>query len=69
MSAILALLQVIPKLIDLAIRLGEQVKQSRMDEWLMDVDASVRKLEEAKTPDEKRGAAVDIARLLAGRRP
>ena len=69
MSALLALLQVIPKLIDLAMRLGEQVKQARFDEWLADVDSTIQKLEHAQTPEEKRNAAVDVARIIAGRRP
>jgi len=68
MQGILALLSVIPKLIDLAMRLGEQIKQHNLDQWLSDVDASIKQLEGAKSPEEKRGAALAISRIIAGRR-
>jgi len=68
MQGILALLAVIPKLIDLAVRLGEQIKQHNFDQWLQDVDASIKQLEGAKSPEEKRGAALAISRIIAGRR-
>ena len=68
MQGILALLAVIPKLIDLAMRLGEQIKAHNLDQWLLDVDAGIKQLEGAKTPEEKRGAALAISRIIAGRR-
>lgn len=68
MQGILALLAVIPKLIDLAVRLGEQIKAHQFDQWLEDVDASIKQLEGAKSPEEKRGAALAISRIIAGRR-
>lgn len=68
MQGIIALLAVIPKLIDLAMRLGEQIKAHNLDQWLSDVDASIKQLEVAKSPEEKRGAALAISRIIAGRR-
>ena len=68
MQAILALVAALPKLIDLAVRLGEQVRAHRFDQWLEDVDASIKQLEQAKSPEEKRGAALAISRIIAGRR-
>lgn len=68
MQGILALLAVIPKLIDLAVRLGEQIRAHQFDQWLEDVDASIKQLEGAKGPEEKRGAALAISRIIAGRR-
>ncbi len=68
MQGILALLAVIPKLIDLAVRLGEQIKAHNFDQWLSDVDASIKQLEGARSPEEKRGAALAISRIIAGRR-
>jgi hypothetical protein len=68
MQGILALLAVIPKLIDLAVRLGEQIRAHEFDQWLQDVDASIKQLEGAKSPEEKRGAALAISRIIAGRR-
>jgi hypothetical protein len=68
MQGLLALLAVLPKLIDLAMRLGEQIKQHNLDQWLADVDASIKQLEGAKSPEEKRGAALAISRIIAGRR-
>ena len=68
MQGILALLAVIPKLIDLAVRLGEQIKAHNFDQWLSDVDASIKQLEQARSPEEKRGAALAISRIIAGRR-
>ena len=68
MQGILALLAVIPKLIDLAVRLGEQIRAHQFDQWLEDVDASIKQLEGAKSPEEKRGAALAISRIIAGRR-
>lgn len=68
MQGILALLAVIPKLIDLAVRLGEQIRAHEFDQWLSDVDASIKQLEGAKSPEEKRGAALAISRIIAGRR-
>ena len=68
MQGILALLAVVPKLIDLAVRLGEQIRAHQFDQWLEDVDASIKQLEGAKSPEEKRGAALAISRIIAGRR-
>jgi hypothetical protein len=63
-----AFLSVLPKLIDLAIRLGDQIKQHNFDQWLNDVDQSIKLLESAKSPEDKRGAALAISRIIAGRK-
>ena len=68
MAGLWAFLSVLPKLIDLAIRLGDQIKQHDFDKWLADVDQSIKLLESAKSPEEKRGAALAISRIIAGRR-
>lgn len=67
MQSIMAFLAVIPRLIDLAIRLGEQIRESKFDAWLESLDESVRALEAAKSPEEKRNAAVAISRVIARR--
>jgi hypothetical protein len=63
-----AFLSVLPKLIDLAIRLGDQIKQHNFDQWLADVDQSIKLLESAKSPEDKRGAALAISRIIANRK-
>jgi hypothetical protein len=68
MQGLLALLAVLPKLIDLAVRLGEQIRAHQFDQWLEDVDSSIKQLEGARSPEEKRGAALAISRIIAGRR-
>jgi truncated hemoglobin YjbI len=68
-ASLLAFLQLIPRLIDLAIRIGEQIRVHRFDEWLNDIDETVKRLEAAKSPEEKRNAAVEVCRIIAGRRP
>lgn len=68
LTAILALIRVLPKLIDLLVRLGNQIEQNRVDEWLEDVDASIRKLESAKTAEDRRDAAISVGRAFARRK-
>lgn len=68
LSAIFALIRVLPKIIDVMIRLGNQIEQNRVDEWLADIDASIRSLETAKTSEARREAAISISRVFARRR-
>jgi len=67
MAGLWAFLTMIPKLLDLAIRLGDQIKKHEFDRWLEQVDQGIKLLETAKSPEEKRGAALAISRIIANR--
>lgn len=68
MTAFLSFLALIPKVIDLVVRLAEQAEKNNLEKWLSDVDASIKQLESAKTSQEKRDAAVFISRVIARRK-
>jgi hypothetical protein len=61
MSAILSFLAIIPKLLDLAERLGAYVEKQNVSAWLDDLDKAVSDLEKAQTPKEK----IDAARKIS----
>lgn len=68
MAGLLAFFSVVSRLIDLAIRLGDQMQSNRFDQWVEELDASVKQLEAAKSPEEKRNAALSISRVIARKR-
>jgi len=67
-AGLLAFFSVVSRLIDLAIRLGDQMQSNRFDQWVEELDASVKQLEAAKSPEEKRNAALSISRVIARKR-
>lgn len=69
MAGLISFFTLLARLIDLAVRLGDQMREQRLDEWIESIDESMKKLEAAKTPEEKRDAALSISRVIARRRP
>ncbi len=66
-SGIFALIQALPELFKLLNRLGDVVDkfmkwthEHELEKWISDLEASIDKLENAKTPSEKLGAAQSI---------
>lgn len=63
-EGVLAFLKAVPKLIGLMERVGQWIKEKNVEAWLDDLDKTITSLEEAKTPEEKRKSARDLASLI-----
>lgn len=60
LSAIITLIQTLPKIIEVIERLGAQMKQQAFQQWLSELDDVTRKLETAQSLQDR----VDAARRL-----
>ena len=63
-AGLLAFLQALPKLIDLAIRIGIWMTDKKVLEWLDDLQKVMDQLDRADTAEKKRIVARDLSRLL-----
>lgn len=64
MSSLLAIVNLIVEMIKGAKSLLAYMEQSKDDQWFKDSTETFRKLKEAKTPDERKAVAADIAKLM-----
>jgi hypothetical protein len=60
-QGILALIQIIPRLITLAERVGQWCIERDLENRLAALESAMEKIEGAKTPGERRDAAKDLA--------
>lgn len=65
-AAIKALFVMIPKLIDLVGRLSKMAADKAFQDWVDELDVVTRKLETAKTLQERVDAARALSRLTRG---
>jgi len=65
-AGIAALLQALPKIMDMIGRLVEFAKEGRLNAWINDLDDTIVKLETAATPEDKRAAARSLVNLVRG---
>lgn len=63
-EGIVALLKSIPKMMSLIERAGQWIKEKGINDWLDDLDKTITSLEDAKSPEDKRKAARDLASLI-----
>ena len=63
-AGIIAFLQALPKLIDLAIRIGNYILERKVLDWLDDLQKVFDEIDEADTAEKKRAAARDLSRLI-----
>jgi len=64
MSSFLAAIKLILEIINGAKALLAYINQSKDDQWFKDSSETFKKLQEAKTPDERKAVAADIAKLF-----
>ncbi len=58
------LFQVLLKLISLLEKFVLWAEQKGLNAWLSDLEGTIDKIDQAKTPEEKRSAAKDLALIL-----
>jgi hypothetical protein len=63
-QGILALIQIIPRLVTLAERVGQWCIEKNLENRLAALESAFEKVEAAKTPGERRDAAKDIAVVI-----
>ena len=63
-AGLVAFLQALPKLIDLAIRIGIWLTEKKVLGWLDELQETMDKLDEADTPEKKRAVARNLSRLI-----
>lgn len=59
-----AVIQFLPKLIDMLDRLGKLIKEKQLEAWVNDLQQTIEKAEKAQTPDDKRAVARDLVGLV-----
>ena len=63
-QGILALIQILPRLVALAERVGQWCIEKDVENRLAELESTFEKVESAKTPGERRDAAKDLAVII-----
>lgn len=67
-QGILALIQIIPRLVTLAERVGQWAIERDIEKRLANLEDAMEKIEAAKTPGERKNAAKDLAVFIRSMR-
>ena len=65
-EAILAIIKVLPDLIDMIKKLGKQMADKRFHDWMNELDQTTKDLENATTTEQRVAAAQRLSKLARG---
>jgi uncharacterized protein YjcR len=65
-DSLIAFLKVLPRAIELMVRIGKWMEANNVEEWMSELERSIDSLERAKSRDEKLDAARSLVRAMRG---